>query len=115
MGDRRVRTDTRCHTPELLKDGPALVTELTAIRRDPPPFDPPRIGVPVVVAWGSATLERHRRGSEWLASAVPHAVSHIVQGAGHDGHRTHSKEISELVLAAAGRVAAESATPRVPT
>jgi pimeloyl-ACP methyl ester carboxylesterase len=115
IGDRRYERIPASTRLELLRDGRALDTELAAIRRDPPPFDPARIGVPVVVAWGSATLERHRRGSEWLASSVPHAVSRIVEGAGHDGHRTHSKEISELVLAAAGRVAAESATPRVPT
>ena len=62
VGDRRYERLPAATRVELLQDGPALVTELTTIRRDPAPFDPGRIEVPVVVAWGSESLERHRPG-----------------------------------------------------
>ena len=40
VGDRRYERLPAATRVELLQDGPALVTELTTIRRDPAPFDP---------------------------------------------------------------------------
>jgi len=108
IGDRRYERIPATTRTEMLKDGPALVTELTTIRRAPPPFDPIRVEVPVVVAYGSETVERHRRGAEWLAGSLPNAVLRVVEGAAHDGHRTHSEAIAALVLTAAGQA---SGTP----
>ena len=97
-----------------MHDGPALVTELTTIRRDPAPFDPGRIEVPVVVAWGSESLERHQRGSEWLADSVPGATKHVIEGAGHNAHRTHLRQVVELVLSAVRRAGSEPAETMPP-
>jgi len=102
IGDRRYDRLPAATRAELVKDGPALVTELTTIRGDPPPFDPRHVEVPVVVAWGSETVERNRRGADWLATSLPYATKHEVVGARHDGHRTHSKELAEVILVAAG-------------
>jgi pimeloyl-ACP methyl ester carboxylesterase len=115
MGDRRYERIPAATRTELRKDGPALMTELTAIRRDPPPFDPGRIDVPVIVSWGGETVERHRRGAQWLAASLPRARKHMIEGAAHNGHRTHSKQIAELVLSAVALAASEPAQPRVAT
>jgi len=108
LGDRRYEQIPAATRAEMVKDGPALVAELTAIRRDPPPFDPGRVEVPVAVVFGSETAERHQRGAEWLAARLPHAVAHMIEGAGHHGHRTHAEELAVIVLASVGPARLES-------
>jgi pimeloyl-ACP methyl ester carboxylesterase len=98
IGERRYGRIPAATRVELARDGQALATELASIRRDPPPFDPGLIEAPVVVVWGAETPERHRRGAEWLAKSLRHASIQMVQGAGHNGHRTHSSEVAEIVL-----------------
>ena len=100
LGDRRYEAIPAATRDELAKDGPALVTELTAIGQDPPPFDPQMVEVPVLVVLGSEAPSRHRLGADWLAASLPDAGRRVVEGAGHDGHRTHSKEVAEIVLEA---------------
>lgn len=102
IGPRRYERIPAATRAELAKDGPALITELTSIRRDPAPFVPSLVGVPVVVAWGSDAVERHRRAAEWLVNSLPDPTAVVLDGAGHNAHRTHSKEIAELILTAAG-------------
>jgi pimeloyl-ACP methyl ester carboxylesterase len=112
IGDRRYEAIPAATRSELAKDGPALVAELTTLRRLPPPFDPRRVEVPVLVVCGTESPTRHQRGADWLASSLPTATKHMVEGAGHNGHRTHSKEIAGLVLSAAGVSASQSVGPR---
>ncbi len=100
IGDRRFARLPAATRAELGRDGAALAAELTSIRRDPPPFDPGLIEVPVVVVWGAETPERHRRGADWLAGSLRHASVHMLEASGHNGHRTHSREVAEIVLAA---------------
>lgn len=100
VGDRRYERIPASTRAELGKDGPALVAELTAIRTDPAPFDPAAVTVPVVAACGSETADRHLRANKWLAERLPCARRHVVQGAGHDAHRTHARELAALVVEA---------------
>jgi pimeloyl-ACP methyl ester carboxylesterase len=115
VGDRRYERIPAATRLELAKDGPALVTELTTIRRLPAPFDPSRVEVPVLVAWGTESPERHKQGSDWLVSGLPHATKHVVAGAGHNAHRTHSKEIAAIVSAAIGASFSHAVEPKTST
>lgn len=83
-------------------EGPALVADLSSIRQAPP-FDPADIGVPVLVASGSRSAERHRQGARRLAAALPQGGFAEVDGAFHGAHLTHPAEFAALVRRAAGR------------
>jgi pimeloyl-ACP methyl ester carboxylesterase len=98
IGDHRYERIPAATRAELVKDGPALVAELTAIRVGPPPFDPCEIPTTVVVACGSESAERHLAGTRWLADALPNGEHRVVAGAAHGAHRSHSRELAELVL-----------------
>lgn len=78
-------------------EGPALVTEMAALRSDVPPFDPRRLRVPVVVARGMTTAEHHRRGAAELAELVPTARLVDLDGAGHGAHLTHPDAVAALI------------------
>lgn len=88
-------------------DGPALVTELTALRRDPPPFDPALVEVPVVVGLGSESSERHRLGAAWLMQRLARPELAIIEGAGHGAHLSHPEELARLVVRAIDLAKAE--------
>jgi pimeloyl-ACP methyl ester carboxylesterase len=94
-------------------DGDALITELTAIRVDPAPFEASAITVPVLVVRGEGTDSHHVTGAEWLAAQLPAGSHHIVRGAGHGGHQSHPNEMTTLV-AAAVRVAVDPGVERPP-
>ncbi|MGH9296741.1 MAG: alpha/beta fold hydrolase, partial [Acidimicrobiales bacterium] len=98
---------------EVLKDGDALIAELTAIRVDPPPFDPAEIKVPVLIVRGEETSEHHFEGAEWLTERVLAASLHVVRGAGHGGHQSHPNELAALALAGV-RLAADPDAKRPP-
>lgn len=97
IGDDRLRRLGEAMRADLRADGPAFVTELTALRRDPPPFDPAALRVPVLVTRGSASNHRQRQGTGWLADRLPAAELHVVDGAGHNLHLSHPGELSDLV------------------
>ncbi len=61
IGDERYERLPVKTRDEVLKDGDALVAELTAIRLDGPPYDPAQIEVPVLV--GGRQLRRSPQGS----------------------------------------------------
>lgn len=82
---------------EYRADGPALVSELGALRRDPPPFDPREVAVPTLVVRGAETNDRQRQGTDWLAAHLPAAELHVLAGAGHNGHLSHPHEVAALV------------------
>jgi pimeloyl-ACP methyl ester carboxylesterase len=98
---------------DVLKDGDALVAELTAIRVDPPPFDPSCIVAPVLVACGAASNELHRRAAQWLAESLPAGSLHAVREAVHGGHLSHPAEFARLILAAVA-LAEEPSAARPP-
>lgn len=76
-------------------EGPALVVDLASARHRP--FDPAALRCPVVLALGTATDPRHRRGVQALADDVAHAEVAVVRGADHGGHRTHPGPLASLV------------------
>jgi len=113
IGDRRFELLPLTTREEILKDGPALVAELTAIRIDPPPFDPAKIVMPVLVVCGAESEERHQRASAWLGRELPAGSFHEVAGAGHGGHQSHPAEFTRLTLGAVA-LAADPAAERPP-
>lgn len=92
---------------EVLKDGDALIAELTAIRLDEPPFDPALIEVPVLVAVGAESDNLHREAALFLAGELPRGSLHKVAGARHGGHQSHPVEFVALIEAAV-RLAADA-------
>lgn len=113
IGDRRFERLPPKVREEVLKDGDALIAEATAIRLDPPPFDPLGIAAPVLVVCGSASDDRHRRAASYLAERLPAGSLHTVGAATHGGHQSHPAELARLVLAAVA-LAAEPSTNRPP-
>lgn len=101
IGDERMRLLGEAMRADLRADGPAFVTEMIAVRRDPPPFVPAAVLAPVLVARGSKSNDRQRQGAGWLAERLPAAESHVVEGAGHNLHLSHPGELSDLVRRAA--------------
>ena len=100
IGDRRYELLPLTVREEIMKDGDALIAELTAIRLDPPPFEAANITPPVLVICGAASDERHHRATAALAEALPAGSLHEVAEANHGGHQSHPAEFTRLVLAA---------------
>ncbi|MGH9186815.1 MAG: alpha/beta fold hydrolase [Acidimicrobiales bacterium] len=82
-------------------EGPALVAEMVSTRTPPAPFDPARIAVPVVAAYGTDSAERHRRATAHIAEASG-TVAEPIAGADHGAHRSHPAAFAALVRAAVG-------------
>lgn len=82
-------------------EGAALLADMHAIRSGTAPWGAGRIGVPVVVAHGSAAAPHQVRGCEWLVEHLPRAELHVVDGAAHGGHRSHPETFAALVARAA--------------
>jgi pimeloyl-ACP methyl ester carboxylesterase len=87
-----------------MKEGSALVAELTFLRHSSAPFDPSTIGVPVVSGYGTETEAHHRRASEQLAQQVPRGEIWVIEGARHGAHYSHPEEFCAFV----GRAVAAS-------
>lgn len=85
---------------ELLKDGDALIAEMTSIRNDPAPFELDEIACPALIARGENALPHHAEGAEILVEKLPTASLRVFAGAGHGGHQSHPREFAELVLEA---------------
>jgi pimeloyl-ACP methyl ester carboxylesterase len=85
---------------EVVKDGPALVAEMTAIRRDPPPFEPALITTPALIARGEHTSNHQIWGADQLVAAMPAAQLRVIEGAGHGAHQSHPREFAGLVMEA---------------
>lgn len=106
IGDERFENLPVGSREEAAKDGAALVSELTAIRNDPPPFDPKKIDVPCLIACGSHGARHHREGAALLVEQMPDASLVIVEDAAHDGHQSHPRQVAELILQAVQRAGA---------
>jgi pimeloyl-ACP methyl ester carboxylesterase len=79
-------------------EGPTLLAELGTVHHPAPaPYQPERLRVPVVAAFGSETQPQHRRAAEELARRAPHGVLEMIDGAGHGAHLTHPKAFAGLV------------------
>jgi len=105
------------HLPERAKqerraDGAALVTELAAIRRGPPPFDVSALGVPVLYGRGERSLPHQRGGATWLAEHTPGAEIVEIAGATHGAHLTHPDAFAALVRRAVDRALASTRTDK---
>ncbi|MGO8876951.1 MAG: alpha/beta fold hydrolase [Acidimicrobiales bacterium] len=100
IGDSRWERLPLTVREEVVKDGDALVAELTSIRLDPAPFEPANIAAPTLVVCGAASEERHRRAAAYLAEALPAGSLHAVTEALHGGHQSHPAEFARLILSA---------------
>ena len=77
-------------------EGPAMLAELADLRRAAP-WQPERIGVPVLTMYGEHGRPHHRRAMEWVAEAVPRGVAREVAGAHHFGPNTHAESVAGLL------------------
>lgn len=78
-------------------EGQSMLSDIRSIRPPHFPFDPRDVSVPVVLAHGTETTDRHRRSVELLGRLIPQAQTHSVEGAGHGGHRSHPVAFAALV------------------
>lgn len=85
-------------------EGPALVAELTDMRRRDHAIDPASITQPVVVGRGGSSSARLRDGAQSLASAIRVAALMDIAGAGHGAHLTHPDEFARFCTAAVALV-----------
>ena len=111
IGEQRYNRLSASTRAELRADGPALVAEMMAIRRDPPPFEASQITVPVVVSRGSLAADRHVKAAGWLAAELPKAELRVVEGAAHGAHQSHPEEMAALVRRAIVLARAAAGTP----
>ena len=84
-------------------EGAALVAELRAMRSTDRPYEPERLTMPVVAAYGDRTSDRHRRAVETLVDELPHAELLAVAGAGHGLHASHPEALVGAVRRLAER------------
>jgi pimeloyl-ACP methyl ester carboxylesterase len=85
-------------------EGRALLADLAAMRDGGAPFDPATIAVPVVIGYGTATSDRHRRAALELAGEIPGAELVTIDSAGHNAHDSHPAEFAAFVRAVVDRV-----------
>ena len=78
-------------------DGPALLTELMAIRNVDAPFDISALEVPAVLGRGGLSVEHHRRAVEMLAKLASHSEVVEIPGAAHGAHLTHPDAFAAMV------------------
>ena len=78
-------------------EGAAMLSDIRSIRPPHFPFDPIDVSVPVVLGRGGDSTERHRIAVELLEELIPQSELHVVDGAGHGGHRSHPSAFAELV------------------
>lgn len=83
-------------------EGFAMVDELTDLRLAAP-WQPERVGVPVLCLCGEHGQPHHQRGAHELAAMLPDARLEMVQGAHHFGPNTHPELVAELVTAHVAR------------
>ena len=91
------------------------IAELTAIRNDPPPFEPAQVTSPSLIARGDNTARHHVEAVEALGlDELPAASLHVIAGAGHNGHQSHPSEFTDLVLQAVSLAATAPADRPAP-
>lgn len=78
-------------------EGPALVSDLAAVRATGMHVLDTPLVVPVVAGCGTASSERHRASARLLHDRVPGSELVVIDGAGHDAHRTHPEPFAGFV------------------
>jgi pimeloyl-ACP methyl ester carboxylesterase len=77
-------------------DGPALLTDLQAIRTLS--FDATKLAVPVVYGTGvEKTAPHHLEAVEWLGANVPGAKVDKITEAGHGAHLSHPDAFARFI------------------
>jgi pimeloyl-ACP methyl ester carboxylesterase len=94
----------------LQADGPALVAELSDLRRGGAPFDATALEVPLVLGRGGTSLPHHRQAVEALRAQVPAAEIVDIPGAGHGAQLTHPDAFAAFVRRARLRATASDAS-----
>jgi pimeloyl-ACP methyl ester carboxylesterase len=78
-------------------DGPALVAELSDIRRHGAPFDLAQLHVPLVLGRGGASIPHHRRAIDALVELVPDAEVIEIPGSAHGAPLSHPDAFADFV------------------
>jgi pimeloyl-ACP methyl ester carboxylesterase len=78
-------------------DGPALVAELSDIRRHGAPFDLAQLRVPLVLGRGGASIPHHRRAIDALSELVPEAEVIEIPGSAHGAPLSHPDAFAAFV------------------
>lgn len=79
------------------REGVALVAELSALREGAP-WSPSDIGCTVRCGYGSMAREHHERGARWLAEQIVGASLVRIEGAGHNAHTTHARDVCDRLI-----------------
>jgi pimeloyl-ACP methyl ester carboxylesterase len=78
-------------------EGLALVNDLAAVRATGATLLDLPIVAPVVAGYGTASSARHRGSARLLHERTPGSEVVVVDGAGHDAHRTHPEAFAAFV------------------
>ncbi len=78
-------------------DGPALVAELSDLRRHGAPFDLAELRVPLVLGRGGASVWHHRRAVDALVELVPDCEVVEFPGSAHGAQLTHPDAFAAFV------------------
>jgi pimeloyl-ACP methyl ester carboxylesterase len=79
------------------REGAAMVSELADLRRCAP-WEPARVGAPVLVLVGEHARPHHRRAFDHLGEILPQVRRRTVDGAGHAGPHTHPDDVAAAVV-----------------
>ncbi|MFW0786379.1 alpha/beta hydrolase [Gordonia sp. CPCC 206044] len=104
MGDRRWEELDDARRAHFLSWGPVWAAELRDAGRRRV-FSAADLAVPVVVAYGSDSDDRHRRGAAALAGELPGAQLVELTGGTHTAHRRRPDDLARLVHDLVNRVA----------
>lgn len=107
VGDERWERLPARTQAERRSEGPALLAELASLRGVPAPYDPARIGCPVIAVHGSRSEPHQRRAAEALAAAVADARLVVIDGATHGAHLTHATDLAGVVTGVVAGVVAD--------
>ncbi len=88
-------------------EGGALRADIASVQAEAP-FEPSRLGVPVLAAAGSETTWWHQRATRELALAAPGGEHAVVAGAEHGAHLTHPTATAHLIRRAVERATTSS-------
>ena len=88
----------------LRREGPALLADMTGRRLDKVTLSPSDVMLPAVVGYGSASRQYHIDRAAQLASELPDAELHVIEGAQHGAHRSHPAEFAAFAERVIARV-----------
>lgn len=89
---RAMREDRR-------SEGAAMLADMRSVQPPAPaPYEPEKVLVPVVAAYGSRAQGRHRQAAEYLAAYAPDAELYEAPGADHGIHLSDPQAFADLVV-----------------